>query len=109
MMLIISVLFLLRRTSACSPSKRQALTAKYFAILETVANKFQLLVSDRIPTIFEVLRDHRENARIATVEILNEAGYTAKALNVDIAVARIEGRQKNRSNSPAKYLGTFWR
>lgn len=51
-----------------------------------------------------MLRDHRKNEENVTVL----AGNIANHFNVDITATCIAGRQKHRSNPPAKNPSEFW-
>jgi len=91
------------------------LIAKYSAILEPVVNTLQLKSLDivkanqHIQTILKMLRDHRKNAENVTADVLKEAGDIAMHFNIDITTSCIAGRQKNKSNPPAKNPFKFWR
>ncbi|CAB3247518.1 unnamed protein product [Arctia plantaginis] len=94
------------------------LIAKYSALLEPVVNALQSIALDvvkasqHVKRILQLLKSHRDNPERVTDEIIKDATVVAEKVGLEqdiTSMPRIVGKQRHRSNHPAKSPSEFWK
>ncbi|KAJ8949879.1 hypothetical protein NQ318_010513 [Aromia moschata] len=91
------------------------LIAKYSALLEPVVYILQgktldlVKCTQHIKQIISVITDHRAAAKEHTKELVDEATEIGEALDVELCIPRVVGKQQYRSNPSATNLTEYFK